>query len=103
MAGAWSKEHGNFIFALQAQSVDRHVGFTGFDIGSVAHTQSYIRAGIFRSVGRGRDQFADIEVCIGRQMHNFLAFSFFFADNDGSDSIFDSVAHHKAQFFGFGI
>ena len=69
---ARNKIHGDFVFALQAEAVDSNIGIAGFGISSVAKPHGYIWAGVFFSIGRGRDQFADIKALFGCQMHYFL-------------------------------
>ena len=48
------------------------VTFTGLRVGGVAHTESKVGAGIFRSIGGRRQYFQDIEIRIGRQVNDFL-------------------------------
>ena len=77
--------HGNFIFALQTQSVDGNIRVAVFRIGAVAQAHGNVRAGVFFSIGRCRDKLANIEAFVSCQMHYFLAGGLICADNYGWD------------------
>ena len=94
------EEDGQLIPALDAHTVDGHVGQPRVRVGGVAHPQSDVRPRVHWSVGGGRDQLEQVEVRGIRPVDYLLAWGGAI-HYSGLDGVCGAGLHKAAQFLLF--
>ena len=85
-----SKEDRHLIFALHAQTVNRHI-CAKFRVAPEHKSEAEIGASVCLSIGGSRQDFSDVEAWIIGPIDYFLASRLFTPDIDGALSVFDRI------------